>query len=71
MNYQRFVAPAVALVAGLTLAALLGVPVLAYVPVAVLVLACPLMMVFMMRGMSHGTRAAHDSTSSAGEGERR
>jgi hypothetical protein len=33
--------------------AVLGVPVITYLPI-LLVLACPLMMIFMMRGMGHG-----------------
>lgn len=33
--------------------AALGVPVLAYLPVLVVLAICPLMMVFMMRGMDH------------------
>lgn len=73
MTYQRFVGPAVIFVAALAVAATLGVPVLAYLPIAVVALACPLMMVFMMRGMSHDSRGAgsHDQPPSAvkdGEG---
>ena len=62
MNYQRFVGPAVIFVAAMAVAAILGAPVLAYLPIAVMALACPLMMVFMMRGMSHGAHGAgsHD-----------
>lgn len=72
MNHQRFLAPAVIAVAALALAAALGVPVLAYLPIAVLLLACPLMMVFMMRGMSHGGHSSQDQpTSGARDGEAR
>jgi hypothetical protein len=40
--------------------AALGVPVLSYLPVLVVLAVCPLMMVFMMRGMDHdgGSRTA-------------
>ena len=73
MKNQRFLAPALIAVAAMALAAALGVPVLAYVPIAVLLLACPLMMVFMMRGMSHGNDegTSHDQHTGAtrdGEG---
>lgn len=73
MNYQRFVGPAVIFVAALAVAAILGVPVLAYLPIALVALACPLMMIFMMRGMSHGSHGggSHDQPPSAvrdGEG---
>ena len=53
MDYQRFIHPAMFGIAGVAVLAVLGVPVLAVVPY-LLFLACPLMMVFMMRGMGHG-----------------
>jgi hypothetical protein len=73
MNYQRFVGPAVILIAALAVAAALGAPVLAYVPIALVVLACPLMMVFMMKGMHGGhTDQTHSQpTTGAREGEGR
>src|SRR3546814_9791715 len=37
--------------------AALGVPVLTYLPVLAVLAICPLMMVFMMRGMDHGGQA--------------
>lgn len=61
MNYQRFAGPALILAAALAVAAILGVPVLAYLPVAAVALACPLMMVLMMRGMRHGAHAGGSS----------
>ena len=67
MNYQRFFGPALILVAALGVAALLGVPVLAYLPVGVAALACPLMMVFMMRG--HGGHGGHGGGGHGGGGE--
>lgn len=73
MNYQRFAGPAVIFVAALAVAAILGVPVLTYLPVAVVALACPLMMVFMMRGMSHGAHGggSPDQTPAVRDGEGR
>lgn len=38
--------------------AALGVPVLTYLPVLAVLAICPLMMVFMMRGMDHGGQAS-------------
>ena len=73
MNYQRFLGPGLVLVAALAVAAALGVPVLAYLPVALVALACPLMMVFMMRGMhgGHGGASHEQPPSGIREGERR
>lgn len=73
MNYQRFAGPGLVFVAALAVAALVGVPVLAYLPIALVVLACPLMMVFMMKGMhgGHGDHTHDQPTSGTTEGERR
>jgi hypothetical protein len=73
MNYQRFVGPAVIFVAALAVAAVLGVPVLAYLPIALVSLACPLMMVFMMKGMhgGHSDQTHEQPTTGAREGEGR
>lgn len=57
MNYQRYLGPAMFGVAAVAVLAALGVPVIAFLPVLIF-LACPLMMVFMMRGMNHG-RGGH------------
>lgn len=62
MNTQQMAKPA--LIAGAVLVALVvaGLPV-AYLGLLVLILACPLMMFFMMRGMGgmdHGARGRHD-----------
>lgn len=35
-----------------------GVPVLSYLPLLAVLVLCPLMMFFMMRGMDHGGRAS-------------
>lgn len=53
MNQQQMVKPAV--IAGAVLVALViaGLPV-GYLGFLVLIVACPLMMFFMMRGMDHG-----------------
>lgn len=40
--------------------AALGVPVLSYLPFLVVLAICPLMMVFMMRGMDHGGSGGSD-----------
>ena len=50
--------------------AALGVPVLSYLPVLVVLAVCPLMMVFMMRGMDHdsggGSAREEDAASPGG-----
>jgi len=53
MNPQQLVKPFL-IAGGLVIAALaLGMPV-AYLAFALVIVACPLMMYFMMRGMDHG-----------------
>ena len=37
-----------------------GVPVLSYLPLLAILAICPLMMMFMMRGMDHGGDASRD-----------
>lgn len=68
MSHQRFFAVALIAAAAIALAAALGVPGLAYLPIAVLLLACLLMMVFMKRGMSHGDHSSHDEHTSERSG---
>lgn len=59
MNHQQMVKPAV--IAGAVLLALViaGLPV-AYLGFLLLIVACPLMMYFMMRGMGHGGASESD-----------
>lgn len=68
MNYQRYLAPAAVGVAAIAVLALLGLPVVAFLPY-LLFLACPLTMVFMMRGMNHGGggHGSHHHTDEPGE----
>ena len=68
MNQERFFVPAVIFAAALALAAAVGVPVLAYLPIAVVLLMCPLMMILMMRGMSHSERLGTKHDQHAGGG---
>lgn len=49
-----------AAVAGFAVLAALGVPVLAYLPLLAFLVVCPLMMIFMMRGMDHGAGSNGD-----------
>ena len=58
MNYQRYLGPAMLGVAAVAVLAAFGAPVFAYLPFLIF-LACPLMMVFMMRGMDHGGGGSH------------
>ncbi len=56
MNHQRYIRPAIFGIAGVAVLAALGLPVVSLLPFLIF-LACPLMMVFMMRGMDHGGRS--------------
>lgn len=53
MNHQRYLGPAMLGVVAVAVLSALGVPLASFLPFLIL-LACPLMMVFMMRGMDHG-----------------
>ena len=53
MNHQQMIKPILIGVGILFVLGLAGLPVLTYVPLLI-VLACPLMMIFMMVGMNHG-----------------
>lgn len=53
MNHQQMIKPMLIGVAILFVLGLAGLPVLTYVPLLI-ILACPLMMIFMMGGMNHG-----------------
>ncbi len=67
MNHQRYIRSAMLGIVAVAALAAFGIPVLAVLPFLV-VLACPLMMVFMMRGMGHGSAAdasSHGSHRSA------
>lgn len=51
--YQRYLGPGLAALAVAVVLGLAGIPVLTFLPFLIL-LACPLMHVFMMRNMDHG-----------------
>lgn len=57
MDHQQMIKPALIGVALLFALGLAGLPVLAFLPVLFL-LACPLMMIFMMGTMNHGSEQA-------------
>lgn len=67
MNHQQMIKPMLIGVGILFVLGLAGLPVLAYAPLLIL-LACPLMMIFMMGGMNHGggDQGAHHDHSNAG-----
>jgi tetrahydromethanopterin S-methyltransferase subunit E len=50
-------------VAGFVVLAAFGVPVLSYLPLLAIVAICPLMMLFMMKGMDHGGGSNRDDDS--------
>lgn len=53
-NHSSHTKLVLAAVGGFVVLAALGVPVLAYLPLLAILALCPLMMIFMMRGMDHG-----------------
>jgi hypothetical protein len=55
-NHSTHLTLMLAAVVGFFLLAAFGVPVLSYLPVLAIFGFCMLMMVFMMRGMGHGSR---------------
>ena len=57
MNHSNHLKIMLAVVGGFVLLAALGVPVASNLPVLAIILVCPLMMFFMMRGMDHGARS--------------
>ena len=59
MNTQRYLGPALALIAIVVVLRFVGVNVGAFAPYGLLLLVCPLMMFFMMRGMNNGD-GGHD-----------
>ena len=61
MNYQRYFGPALFVLGGAAILAVLGVPVLSYLPFLAVAVICPLMMFFMMQGMDHGGGRSDDS----------
>lgn len=67
MNHTRHLRIAVAVVAGVAVLGLLGVPVGRFAPFAVILLVCPLMMYFMMRSMGHGSGSGHADASGHAE----
>ncbi|MEO7555643.1 MAG: DUF2933 domain-containing protein [Acidimicrobiales bacterium] len=62
MNHSSHLRIAVVAVAGVAVLGLLGFSVGSFAPFAVILLVCPLMMYFMMRGMGHGNGSGHDDT---------
>jgi hypothetical protein len=70
MNHQKMIKPMLIGVAVLFVLGLAGLPVLDYLPLLIL-LACPLMMMFMMAGMNRGgDRHGHHDESHAGRDRR-
>ena len=59
-NHGNHTTLIVAAVAGFVVLAALGVPVLSYLPLLAILVICPLMMMFMMRGMDHGRDSGRD-----------
>lgn len=59
MNHTNYLRVAIGAVAVIAVLGLFGVPVGSYLPFALILLVCPLMMFFMMRGMSHGGASGH------------
>ncbi len=61
MKHTNHLRIALAAVAGIAVLGLLGVPVGRYVPYALVLLVCPLMMFVMMRGMAQRDAPGHQT----------
>lgn len=59
MNHTGHLRLAVAAIAGIAVVGLFGFPLGTYAPLALILLLCPLMMYFMMRGLGHGGASSH------------
>jgi len=59
-NHSSHTKLMLAAAAGFVVLAAFGVPVLSYLPLLAIVAICPLMMMFMMRGMDHGGGSSRD-----------
>lgn len=59
MNHTNYLRVAIGAVAVVAVLGLFGAPGGGYLPFALILLVCPLMMFFMMRGMSHGGASSH------------
>lgn len=60
MNHQKMIKPMLIGVAALAVLGIAGLPVLSYLPFLI-ILACPLMMIFMMGSMGHDhSSSGHD-----------
>jgi len=75
MNTQRYVGPALVAIALVAVLAFAGVNVAAFAPFALILLACALMMFFMMRGMGgmgqgNNNAAGQDQPTDAGHGRK-
>lgn len=62
-NHSSHTKLIVAAVAGFVVLAAFGVPVLSYLPLLAILVICPLMMIFMMKGMDHGGGSNRDGDS--------
>jgi len=74
MNHTNYLRVAIGAVAVVVVLGLFGVPVGSYAPFALILLVCPLMMFFMMRGMGprrrFGPRRPPEPTRRAASGRR-
>ena len=61
MNNQRYIGPGLVVAALIAVLAIAGVNIVALAPLALILIVCPLMMFFMMRGMGHGRGHGEDS----------
>ena len=70
MNHSNHLKIMLTVVAGFVVLAALGVPVMSNLPLLAIVLVCPLMMFFMMRGMNHGAGSNRDDAGPTPDADR-
>ena len=71
MDHSNHLKIMLAVAAGFVVLAAVGVPVLSNLPLLAIVLVCPLMMFFIMRGMKHGGGSNRDDDADRTPGARR
>ena len=69
-NHATHLKLVLAAVLGLAVLGAFGVPVVSYLPLIAILAICPIMMIFMMKGMNHGGSSQDDNADLTSTGHR-